>query len=82
MCFRGDFSERFFWNFRSLSERFPNPFLWKIFGNRRGKEGGKGGEDVGEGEEKLKSAIRNKFCDHIVFFENHVWGIFLCPELL
>ncbi len=37
---------------------------------------------MGEGEEKLKSAYgKNEFCDHIVFFENHVWGIFLCPEL-
>lgn len=41
-CLRGDFSERFFWNFRSLSERFPNPFLWKIFGKKRGKEGERG----------------------------------------
>ena len=76
--FRGDFSGRFFWNFRSHSERFPKLFLWKKFGKRRGKEGGKGGEDVvewGKGEEKLKSAIRkNEFCDHIVFLQKPVFG--------
>lgn len=55
-------------------------------GKGEGEEGGNGGEEVGEGrrgEEKIKSAYgKNEFCDHIVFFENHVWGIFLCPELL
>lgn len=30
--------------FREVS----NPFLWKKIGKRRGKEGGKGGEDVVE----------------------------------
>ncbi len=54
---------------------FPSFFIeedgWE---RRRGEEGGNGG---GEEEEKLKSAFRKKmFCDHIVFFENHVWGIF------
>ena len=53
-------------------------------GKRRGKEGGNGGEDVvewGRKQEKLKSAIRKKLiCDHIVFFENPVWGIFYAPN--
>ena len=50
-------------------------------GRGEGEEGGNGGEDVGEGEEKLKSAYgKNEFCDHIVFFENPVWGIFYAPN--
>lgn len=57
--------------------------MGRYLGKGEGEEGGNGGEEVGEGEEKLKSACgKNEFCDHIVFFENHVWGIFLCPKLL
>ena len=77
-AFQGDFSgdSGGFWR------GFPTLFYGKKW-EEGGERGWKGGRGCGEGEEKLKSAIRkNKFCDHIVFFENHVWGIFLCPELL
>lgn len=43
------------------SQLFPMENIWE----EEGKEGGNGGEEVGEGEEKLKSAYRkNEFCDH------------------
>lgn len=36
---------------------------------------------MGEEEEKIKAAYgKNEFCDHIVFFENPVWGIFM-PQI-
>ena len=45
---------------------FPSCFYGKIW-EQEGKRGWKGGEDVGEGEEKLKSEYgKNKFCDHTI----------------
>lgn len=37
----------------------------------------------GGGRGKIKSADgKNEVCNHIVFFENPVWGIFFCPKIL
>ncbi len=55
--FQGDFSE--------VSGAFRRGFPSCFYRKNLGRGGEKGGEDVGEGEEKLKSAYRkNEFCDH------------------
>lgn len=73
------FSRRFFGEiFLEFQEPFGEVsqavFMEKIWEEER-ERGWEGGEDVGAGEEKLKSAIRkNKFCDHIVFLQKPVFG--------
>lgn len=55
---------------------FPTFFYGKNLGRGGGKRVERGERMWEEGEEKLKSAYgKNEFCDHIVFFKNHVWGI-------
>lgn len=80
-------SEMFFWeNFLELQESFgegSQPFSMRKNWEEKRVEMGERRRERGGGEKKIKSADgKNEFCDHIVFFENHVWGIFLCPELL
>ena len=55
MCFRGDFSGRFFWRFRRVLERFPSCFCRKIW-EEEGERGWKGGRGCGRigGRERKK----------------------------
>ncbi len=71
--FSGGFSR---WLQVVFSQLFSREEGWVWWREKR-VELGEGMWERGGEEEKLKSAYgKNKFCDHIVFFENHVWGIF------